>query len=74
MTLAACRCEQHPKEFQGVGRGGEGGGGEGGNAGADPGIGIWTHGLDCLDKLGVLRRLESEGRCVARPLVCLFRI
>lgn len=28
----------------------------------DPGIGIWTHGLDCLDKLGVLQQLEAEGR------------
>ncbi|CAM9843114.1 unnamed protein product [Ectocarpus sp. 6 AP-2014] len=28
----------------------------------DPGVGIWTHGLACLESLGVLRQLESEGR------------
>ncbi|CAM9354549.1 unnamed protein product [Ectocarpus sp. 13 AM-2016] len=28
----------------------------------DPGVGIWTHGLTCLERLGVLRQLESEGR------------
>lgn len=37
---------------------------EGGAGGAavDPGVGIWTHGLACLDELGILRRLEAEGR------------
>ncbi|CAM9559639.1 unnamed protein product, partial [Sphacelaria rigidula] len=36
-----------------------------GQAGArkpNPGTGIWTHGLECLHKLGVLDRLESQGR------------
>ncbi|CAM9793747.1 unnamed protein product [Scytosiphon promiscuus] len=28
----------------------------------DPGVGIWTHGLACLDQLGVLPQLEAEGR------------
>ncbi|CAM9951535.1 unnamed protein product [Ectocarpus sp. 12 AP-2014] len=28
----------------------------------DPGVGIWTHGLACLESLGVLQQLESEGR------------
>eukprot|EP00752_Nemacystus_decipiens_P002018 g1936.t1 len=36
-------------------------GGLGGGA-VDPGVGIWTHGLACLDELGILRRLEAEGR------------
>lgn len=49
------------------------GGGRGGHDGQpdtdldfDPAVGIWTHGLACLDQLGVLRRLEAEGRCEAR--------
>ncbi len=46
------------------------GGGRGGmgdtDLGFDPGVGIWTHGLACLDQLGVLRGLEAEGRCDAR--------
>ncbi|CAM9460870.1 unnamed protein product, partial [Pylaiella littoralis] len=28
----------------------------------DPGVGIWTHGLACLDELGILQQLEAEGR------------
>ncbi|CAM9713030.1 unnamed protein product, partial [Choristocarpus tenellus] len=29
---------------------------------ADPGVGIWTNGLRCLDNLGVLSGLETQGR------------
>lgn len=39
-----------------------GGNQEGKEGRVDPGIGIWSHGLRCLDKLGVLERLEAEGR------------
>lgn len=38
------------------------GGGATTNGELDVGVGIWKHGLECLDKLGVLERLESEGR------------
>lgn len=37
-------------------------GGRGGNSKPDPATGIWTHGLECLEKLGVLEQLETEGR------------
>lgn len=30
--------------------------------GPDPAVGIWTHGLKCLDQLGILGQLEAEGR------------
>jgi len=43
-----------------VQRGGATGGVVDTDSGLDPGVGIWTHGLVCLDQLGVLHGLEAE--------------